>query len=331
MNKICKWLSEVLFSAMITTMMVLSLISGLPASGVDISQLSTGSSVSSATVINGGVSDETLMVNQRSGAKLAGNNVTIEVINFFGPARNMAGAEAIHRKLIDDYLAGAFNKSSGYVVITDGRIPWTALCYEEGNPTDWGVLQQLIVVKGDSVSISQVSVGQNSTVDVLDDNYVVGSRGYGPAAIGVKSDGSKIESSVGTQTANTILFVTQMKMFNMGATHEGRKTVRTYVLNQKNFNLGVTAKVGSSVSSTASVVVVMPRLFLNTTWDPSFQQVVELSILGDAPDFMYDLYQTSNPNGPWIGMGEVSSVGREIKQESVKFVPYRFFKALPQP
>lgn len=328
MKIIGKCIGDACFSLIMGTIMILIMIAGLPSQGAEQpTEISVGSSVLSASA------NETVSTSvQQTGrnASLAGGVSHIQVLPFFGPAMNTAGAETVHRKLIEDSLAGAINKSSGYIPIDDGKIPWTALCYAEGNPTGWLVLQQLIVVHGDSISISQISMEQNSTADVLDDNYVVGNRGYGPAAIGVKSDGSKIESGPGTQTANTVLFITQMKMFNMGATHEGQKTVRTYTLGQKDLSVTVTARNGSS-SSTTSVVVVMPKLFLSTVWDPRFQQVVELSILGDAPGFMYDLYQTSDPNGPWIGMGEVSSVGREIVQESVKFAPYRFFKALPRP
>jgi hypothetical protein len=242
----------------------------------------------------------------------------------------MAGAETVHRKLIDDYLIGKFNKSSGYIVIEDDKIPWTALCYAEGNPTKWLVLQQLIVVKGDAVSISQISVRQISSVNILDDNYVVGSRGYGPAAIGIKSDGTKIESGSGNQTANTVLFITQMKMFNMGDTHDGQTTVRTYLLGQKKqLSLTISASHGVSAVTTTSVFVIMPRLSLNITEDQSFQKVVKISIVGDAPDFGYDLYQSLDPQGPWIGIGEIRSiVGVETKRE---LTHHQFFKVLPQP
>jgi len=254
----------------------------------------------------------------------------IKVVNFLGPAMNMAGAEVVHRKIIEDYLAGKFNRTFGYAVVEDSKITWNSLCYAEGNPTEWLVLQQLIVVKGegDSVSISQITVGQDSTVDVLDDNYAVGGRGYGPAAIGVKSDGTKIESGLGTQTANTVLFVTQMKMFNMGATHEGQKTVRTYTLGQKNLRVTITATLnGTSTSSTSSVDVGMPKLSLDVAWGANFNQVTWLSISGDAPSFLYDLYQSTSPQGPWVGIGEISSTWRKITQGGT-VPPYQFFKAL---
>jgi hypothetical protein len=330
-----KWtgLEKSLLVILIIGLFVMSIFGAFGADGQVPVRLSTGSSTSTTdgTVTSPAVSSFTFEPEHRN-LRLASTGNTIEVINFFGPARNMAGAEAIHRKLIDDYLSGTLNGGSGYVVVKDGRVPWTALCYAEGNPTGWLVLQQLIVARGNGVSISQVTIGQDSTADVLDDTYAVGSRGYGPAAVGVKSDGTKIEGGLGTQTANTVLFVTQMKMFNMAASHEGQKTVREYLLiTEKNLSVTVTATLGGSTAkSTASVVVVMPKLFLRTAWDPSFEQLVEIMILGDSPGFMYDLYQTPNPNGPWIGMGEVSSTGLEIRQGANTFPPYRFFKAIPQ-
>jgi hypothetical protein len=242
---------------------------------------------------------------------------------------NMAGAEAVHRKLEEDYLSGKFNRNSGYIVIEDDKIPWTALCYAEGNPTRWLVLQQLIVVRGNGVSISQISVEQNSTPEILSDKYVVGGRGYGPAAIGIRSDGTKIESGSGSQTANVVLFVTQMKMFNMGDTHDGQATVRSYLLGQKkSLSLTLMAHYGVSAVATTSVFVIMPRLSLNVTEDQNFRKVVKISIVGDAPDFGYNLYQSSDPQGPWIGIGEIqSSTGSEIERE---LAHHQFFKALPQ-
>jgi predicted secreted Zn-dependent protease len=73
----------------------------------------------------------------------------------------------------------------------------------------------------------------------------------------------------------------------------------------------------------------MPRLSLNITEDQSFQKVVKISIVGDAPDFGYDLYQSLDPQGPWIGIGEIRSiVGVETKRE---LTHHQFFKVLPQP
>jgi len=318
----CKWIGEVLFSVMT----FLTMISALPASGAEI-PLSTSGSASTADGSNGSA----VIAEHRNNAGLAGNDsTTIEVINFFGPAMNMAGSETVHRKIIDDYLVGTFNKSSGYIVIEDDKIPWTALCYAEGNPTKWLVLQQLIVVRGDAVSISQISVKQTSNPNILDDNYIVGGRGYGPAAIGVKSDGTKIESGSGNQTAKTVLFITQMKMFNMADNHEGQSTVRTYLLGHKgHLSLTFTASYGISTITTTSVFVIMPRLSLNITEDQSFRKVVKISIVGDGPDFGYDLYQGSDPQGPWIGIGEIRSiVGMETQRE---LTHHQFFKALPQP
>lgn len=318
-----KNLKGILLLLAVAAVMLLIMASALPSRGADL-QLSIGSSSSTAgTVVNS-------VTEHHNNAGLANNgSATIEVVNFFGPAINMVGSETVHRKIEEDYLAGKFNKSSGYVVIEDDKIPWTALCYAEGNPTKWLVLQQLVVVKGDSVSISQISVKQTSNPKLLDDTYGVGGLGYGPAAIGVKSDGSKIESGSGAQTAKTILFVTQMKMFNMADSHEGQATVRTYLLSQKGqMSLTFTASYGVSVITTTSVFVIMPRVELNVTEDQNFRRVVEVSILGDAPGFWYNLYQSPDPGGPWIGIGEIqSSTGSQIERE---LVHHQFFKALPQ-
>lgn len=318
-----KNLKGILLLLAVAAVMLLIMASALPSRGADL-QLSIGSSSSTAgTVVNS-------VAEHHNNAGLANNgSATIEVVNFFGPAMNMAGSEVVHRKIEEDYISGKFNRNSGYVVIEDDKIPWTALCYAEGNPTKWLVLQQLIVVKGDSVSISQISVKQTSNPKLLDDTYGVGGLGYGPAAIGVKSDGSRIESGSGTQMAKTVLFVTQMKMFNMADSHDGQATVRNYLLGHKGrLSLTFTASYGISVITTTSVFVIMPRVDLNITEDQNFRKVLKISIIGDAPDFGYNLYQSSDPQGPWTGIGEIRSlVGMDIERE---LTYHQFFKALPQ-
>lgn len=288
---------------------------------------STGGSSSSASADNGGAESTT----ERRGPALMSasyEGAIVEVIPVLAPPQNMTSSWSVLKLLEEDYLAGTLTTNNGYA-LPYGKIGWQNLIYAEGMETGWPVLQQLIVVTsgngGDNISLSEVKVSATSTGNALNADYGFANLGYSEAAFGIKADGTYVTSGPATQKVAKIAVVTQLRLFNGGATPEGLNVTKNYVLAQANFTVLYRAEVvgnpnsfGTAMVSIAGFAGNRPRLVITRE---------NISLTGGDIGRGYNLQAADQVTGPWatiavLRTGEVWPVARDRVA--------RFYRAVAQ-
>jgi len=222
-------------------------------------------------------------------------DVQIDVVPFLGPELSNPESGVVIERLIEDYLAGNLRFGRGYV-LCNGRVYWTDTIMGAGFDT----IKQLIVARskggGNDISLDQIIVKATSLPGgVLSGTYSVPSGwGYGPNAVGIKSDRTKVTSGDGSQKVETVAFVTQMPLFTGGETEAGQNAVRDWV---KSNGMFITYEVmirGNEASKRYATVSTGPWVKIDRTKQDTLEVVVES---GDG--FLYNLYTSPTVNGPW--------------------------------
>ncbi len=222
-------------------------------------------------------------------------DVQIDVVPFLGPELSNPESGVVIERLIEDYLAGNLRLGRGYV-LCNGRVYWTDTIMGAGFDT----IKQLIVARskggGNDISLDQIIVKATSLPGgVLSGTYSVPSGyGYGPNAIGIKADGTRITSGPGDQKVQKILFATQLPQFIGGETEAGQKAVKDWV--QSN-GLSITYEVmirGNEQSKRYATVSTGPWVKIVQT-KPG---VVTVSA-ETGNSFLYNLFYSPTVDGPF--------------------------------
>lgn len=250
-------------------------------------------------------------------------DVQIDIVPFLGPELSNPESGVVIARLIEDYLAGDLKPGRGYIILYKGRIDWTDLVMGAGFDT----LKQLIVARsnGDNISLNQVVIKATSLPGgVLSGTYSVPSGyGYGPNAVGIKSDETRVTSGDGGQGVERIAFVTQLPQFIGGETEAGQNAVRDWV---KSNGMFITYEVmirGNEASKRYATVSTGPWVKIDRTKQDTLEVVVES---GDG--FLYNLYTSPTVNGPWTRLTKGVGVLRWPLHPTQ---PMQYFKARRAP
>lgn len=247
--------------------------------------------------------------------------VNIEVVPVLLPAQNMAISWEARARFQEDYLNKTLTNNAGYQLISNGKINWENTVYAEGTNTAWPVVQQFTKVESkdgsDSISLSMLRVSAISTGDALTSTYQVGEFGYSDIVFGIRKDGSRVTSGDPDQIVAKLIIVTQMSLFNGGATQAGLDQVEAYVMGQENFSITyhVTMAGDTEAIGIARVSILVPRL----EWTS-----IGVRLLDGGTNNQYDLLVSDVvTGGPWskiatLHTGETLQVNRRAK--SAQFI-----------
>ncbi len=227
-------------------------------------------------------------VNRRSAAPAAVANATVTVTPVLLPSETSPNWNIAAEKVVNDaltgrrFMTGSVTNPGNYAVTAPQKLEWFNLAESTG-PAQWRgqlnppapfhqergqLLWHLIDVQSEGsledVSMSQVVVSATSLTDgdILRDTVDMATKGgYGPRAVGIKADGTRIASgSAGTTKANRVLLLVRTIRFNGGGTVAGLKEIETWVNGNGNYSLKVTATVGGVASGVATNYLVPPPL-----------------------------------------------------------------------
>ncbi len=258
-----------------------------------------------------------------AGGGFVGGIVKVRIIPVLGKPLNPGDGWLEPRQFVDDL----FNNREYWVPAILGPISWKSLVYAEVNgvaTTSWPVVQQLVIIESiddsNSISIDMVSMESVETpTGALSDVYSVGNRSYSSAAIGVKSDGTIVTGGPSDQYVSKIVMVFQMRLFTGGASKVGRDEVRSWTLSQSEYTLRYKVFVdGREVrGGEASVTVARPHLNISRN---------SVSLVGDEPEYEYDIQYTDTVSGPWRNLVVEWPSGNEYPIDTATSKA-RFFRA----
>lgn len=301
----------------LVNMLVIGLV-WLMAGIVSFAQPSVGDSISGASTVASKPSKKLA-----SNGGFVGGIVNVRVIPVLGKPLNPGDGWLEPRQFVDDL----FNNREYWVPAILGPMSWKSLVYGEVNGvaiTSWSVVQQLVIIEtidgSNSVTIGDVTMEARETpTGALSDVYSVGNRSYSSAAIGVKSDGTIVTGGPSDQYVSKIVMVFQMRLFTGGASKAGLDEVRNWVLRQAEYTVTyeVSVKNRGVRGGKASVTVEKPHLNISRN---------SVSLVGDEPEYEYDIQYTDTVSGPWRNLVVEWPSGNEFPIDT-SMNKVRFFRA----
>lgn len=192
--------------------------------------------------------------------------------------------------VVANRLAGTTTSLTGYDYAY-GQI--NAANIVAGTNNSWTVIRQLvdmISIDGEeTIDLGGIQIRSfSSPSTVLNSSYEVGLHGYGPAAVGVRKNGTLIVSGAPNQKAARVIFITQMALFIGDITD-----VKHWLLNQGDFSITYEAWYRASTYVGKAVV----RLFGISNWP-------KLDIVRHR----------HNENGVWVSSGKLRIASGETHQ-----------------
>lgn len=239
--------------------------------------------------------------------------VEIRVIPVFMPAQQDPDFVPLAPVLVANCLAGVSTETGWGLVhglITSSNI--TA-----GPSNGWWVVQQLVDLKSvdgeETIDLAGVQVKSvSSPSSVLNSEYAVGSRGYGPAAVGVRKDGTLVVSGPPTQKVSRVVFITQMALFT-GSIGE----VKQWLSGQGNFTIkyevryGTSSYVGRAVVRLYGYEQSSPRLIASR-----HENHFEFEMVGGDSHRAFYLQSSAAVNGTYQTIGRPVYPGDKLSLEN---------------
>lgn len=276
----------------------------------------TGQSVSGAKASAG--------IHSLSVSQYTGSGAVVSVTAVLLPVKLSPSWAAAASSTINDARNGTLHNTADYTTITS--IVWQNLVYSESATWAGTIVWQVVDVRSsaDDLSLDMIRMTSQSNNDgnSLGDALEFGGNSYTAQAIAIKSDGTVINSGSASQKGNRVIVLTQMKLFNGGATQSGLDEVRNWVNSFSEFKITYTATVGAYSGTAVLSTLVAPRLTITPAG------MIGIQNLQSGRSYKIESRNSLSVGGSWSAVGIITDASPTLSVSNT--APIGFYRAVVQ-